>query len=89
MEIKFQNGVHLKKGLFLTYFKHFLVTRKKLQKILQHISQTNTYTYFAHPIDFFCLTNFEKKIRIYQVRFIFGMSPGVDSYLRHFRTINE
>ena len=27
--------------------------------------------YFAHPIDFFCLTNFEK-IQIYQVRFLFG-----------------
>ena len=51
---------HLKKGLFLTYFSHFLVTREKLQKFLQHISQTHTYTYFAHPIDVFCLTNFEK-----------------------------
>ena len=28
-----------KKGL--TYFSHFLVTREKLQKILQHISQTS------------------------------------------------
>ena len=38
--------------------------------------------YFAHPIDFFA--NFEeKKIRIYQVWFLFGMSPGVDSYSRH------
>ena len=45
----------------LTYFSHFLVTRKKLQKFLQHISHSHTYTYFAHPIDFFCLTNFEKK----------------------------
>ena len=27
-EIKFQNGAHLKKGLFLTYFSHFLVTRE-------------------------------------------------------------
>ena len=79
-----------KKGYFLTYFSHFLVTREKLQKFLQHISQTHTYTYFAHPIDFFCLTNFEKKkIRIYQVRFLFGMSPGVDSYTRHFETINK
>ena len=34
LEIKFQNGAHLKKGLFLTYFSHFLVTREKLQKIL-------------------------------------------------------
>ena len=49
-----------KKGLFLTYFSHFLVTIEKLQKILQHISQTHTYTYFARPIDLFCLTNFEK-----------------------------
>ena len=30
-----------------------------------------------------------KKIRIYQVRFLFGMSPGVDSYSRHFGTINK
>ena len=58
---KFQNGAHLKKGLFLTYFSHSLVTRGKLQKFLQHLSHSNTYTYFAHPNDFFCLTNFEKR----------------------------
>ena len=28
LEIKFQNGAHLKKGLFLTNFSHFLVTRE-------------------------------------------------------------
>ena len=51
-----------KKGLFLTYFSHFLDTREKLQKFLQHISHTHTYTYFAHPIDFFfALTIVEKK----------------------------
>ena len=43
------------------YFSHFLVTREKLQKFLQHISQTHTYTYFAHPIDFFALPILEKK----------------------------
>ena len=75
-------------GKSAIYFSHFLVTRKKLQKFLQHISHSHTYTYFAHPIDFFPLTNFNK-IRIYQVRFLFGMSPGVDSYLHHFRTINK
>ena len=64
LEIKFQNGAHLKKGLFLTYFSHFLVTREKLQKFLQHISHSHTYTYFAHPIDFFCLTNFEKNTNL-------------------------
>ena len=36
--------------------------------------------YFAHPIDFFALTIL-KNIRIYQVWFLFGMSPGVDSYI--------
>ena len=61
MEIKFQNGARLKKGLFLTYFSHFLVTREKLQKFLQHISHSHTYMYFAHPIDFFSLANFEEK----------------------------
>ena len=60
----------------------------KLQKFLQHISQTYTYTYFAHPIDFFALPIL-KKIRIYQVRFLFGMSPGVDSYSRQFGTVNK
>ena len=34
LEIKFQNGAHLKKGLFLTYFSHFLV-QGKLQKSLK------------------------------------------------------
>ena len=63
-DIKFQNGAHLKKGIFLTYFSHFLVTREKLQKFLQHISHSHTYTYFAHPIDFFCLNNFEKNTNL-------------------------
>ena len=63
-EIKFQNGAHLKKGLFLTYFSHFLVTREKLQKFSQHISHSHTYTYFAHPIDFFAFTNFQKNTNL-------------------------
>ena len=42
--------------LLFTFSSH----QGKLQKFLQHISQTHTYKYFAHPIDFFCLTNFEK-----------------------------
>ena len=49
------------KGLFFTYFSHFLVTREKLQKFLQHICHSHTCMYFAQPIDFFCLINFEKK----------------------------
>ena len=44
-----------------TYFSHFLVTREKLQKFLQHISHSHKYTYFAHPIDFFALPILEEK----------------------------
>ena len=83
LEIKFQNGAHLKKGLCLTYFSHFLVTREKLQKFLQRKCHSHTYTYFAHPIDFFILPML-KNIRIYQMRFLFGMSPGVDYYFAPF-----
>ena len=34
LKIKIQDGAHLKKGLFLTYFSHFLFTREKLHKFL-------------------------------------------------------
>ena len=46
LEIKFQNGAHLKKRLFLTYFSLFLVTRENVQKFLPHISHSHKYTYF-------------------------------------------
>ena len=78
----------MNKGLFLTHFSHFLVTREKTQKFLQHIFHLQKYTYFAHPIDFFALKAL-KKIRIYHVWFLFGAIPGVDSYLRHFQAINK
>ena len=70
--------------LLFTLFSH----QGKLQKFLQHIALSHTYTYLAHPIEFFALPIL-KKIRIYQVWFLFGMSPGVDSYSRHFGTINK
>ena len=48
-----KNVIHLKKratfDLLFTFFSH----QGKVKKILQHIYQTHTYTYFAHPIDFF------------------------------------
>ena len=46
--------------LLFTFFSH----QGKLQKFLQHISHPHTYMYFAHPIDFFCLTNFEKNMNL-------------------------
>ena len=42
--------------LLFTFFSH----QGKLQKFLQQISQSHTYTYFAHPIDFFALPIFKK-----------------------------
>ena len=76
------------KGLFLTYFSHFLVTREKLQEFLQHRSHSHTYTYFAHTIVFFASLILKKNINLSGTVF-FGMNPGVDSYSRHFGTINK
>ena len=78
-----------KKGWFWPTF-HIFSRQGKLQKILQHIYHLHTYMYFAHPIDFFfALPILKKKKKKYQVWFLFGMSPGVDSYLRYFGTINK
>ena len=52
-----------KRAIFELLFT-FLVTREELQKSLQHISHSHTYMYFAHPIDFFCLTNLEKNTNL-------------------------
>ena len=50
------------KGLFLTYFSHFLVTREKLQKFLQHISHSHTYIHvFCSPYWLFLRYQFWKK----------------------------
>ena len=72
--------------LLFTFFSH----QGKVTKLPSaHSSLTYIHTrYFAHHIDFFALPIL-KKIRIYQIRFLFGMSPGVDSYSRHFGTINK
>ena len=65
LEVKFQNGAHLKKRAIFDLLFTFLVTREKLQKILQHISHSHTYMYFAHLYwFFFCLTNFEKNMNL-------------------------
>ena len=77
-----------KKRLILTYFSHFLVTRESYK------NSFSTYLTHIHTrilltlLTFFALPTL-KKIHIYQIRFLFGMSPGVDSYSRHFGTINK
>ena len=89
MEIKFQNWRSFEKraifDLLFTFFSHQgKVTKNSFSTYLTHIHThilLTLFTFFALPI--------LKKIQIYQVRFLFGMSPGVDSYSRHFGTINK
>ena len=50
-----------KRAIFDQLFTFFSHQEKVTQKFLQHISHSHTNANFAHPIDFFCLTNFEKK----------------------------
>ena len=57
LEINFQNGAHLKKGLFLTYFSHFLVIRESYKNsfstYLTHIHARillTLLTFFASAI---------------------------------------
>ena len=80
LEIKFQNGAHLrKKRLFFTYFSFFLVTRGSYKNSFStYLTHIHTRI-FAHPIDFFTLPVLKKKKKktIYQVWFLFGIIPGV------------
>ena len=52
-----------KRAIFDLLFS-FFSQQGKLQKFLQHISYSHTCTYFAHPIDSFCLNNFEKNMNL-------------------------
>ena len=89
LEIKFQNSAHLKKkwaifDLLFTFFSHQGKVTTIPSAHLTHIHtrvMLTILTFFALPI--------LKKIRIYQICFLFGMIPGVDSYSRHFGTINK
>ena len=66
----------------------FMSPGKRHKKILQHISHLHSYTYFAAPFDLFALPILQK-LRIYHVWFLFGVTPGVDSFSRHFGAINK
>ena len=78
LEIKFQNGT-------FDLLSHFLVTREKTQKFLQHISYIDTH--ILHTPLFICLTNLQKLQD--HVLFFFGATYGVDSYSCHFGAINK
>ena len=62
----------------------------------RHISSFSIYLTYIHTLIFltilnliFCLSNFGEKNQIYQVWFLFGATPTVDSTSRHFRAINK
>ena len=86
LEIRFQNGAHLKKRLFLTCFSHFLVTRER-----HKISFCTYPTYIHTHILLTLLTFFAIPIaKIVNLSwFLFGMTPGVDSLQCHFGAINK
>ena len=67
-----------KRAIFDLLFTFFSYQRKVTKIPSAHISLTYIHV-FCSPYRLFCLTNFEKKIRIYQVWFLFGVIPGVDS----------
>ena len=70
--------------LLFTFFSY----QEKVTKIPSaHISLTYIHV-FCSPYWLFCLTNFEKK-KYKFIGVLFSMSPGVDSYSRHFGTINK
>ena len=86
-EIKFQNGTHLKKGYFWPTFHIFSHQGKDTTIPSAHISLTSIHV-FCSPCWLFALPSLQK-LRIYHVWFLFGVTSGVDSYLRHFGAINK
>ena len=61
LETKFQNGTHLKKGLFLTYFSHFLVTRESYKKsVSTYLTHIHTCILLTVLTFFFALPIFKK-----------------------------
>ena len=72
--------------LLFTFFSH----QGKVTKIPStHISLTYIHTRVLLTLLTFCALPILKRIQIYQIRFLFGTSPDVDSYSRHFGTINK
>ena len=87
-EIQISKWRSFEKGTILDLFFTFFSYQGKITKIPSaRISLTYIHV-CCSPYWLFCFTSFEKKIRIYQVWFLFGMIPVVGSYSRHFGTIN-
>ena len=72
----FKMALIWKKSYFWPIFLIFCHQGKVTKIPSAHISLTYIHV-FCSPYWLFCLTNFEKKIRIYQVWYLFGMSSIV------------
>ena len=77
-----------KRAIFDLLFT-FLSHQGKVTKIPSAHNLTHKHTRILLTLLTFFALSILKKIQIYQIRFLFGMSPGVDSYLHHFGTINK
>ena len=71
-----------KRAIFDLRFTFFSYQGKVTKIPPAHISLTLIHI-FCSPYWLFLPHQFWKKIRIYQVWFLFGMIPSVDSYLHH------
>ena len=91
--LRFGNQISKGRSLEKRAIFDLLVTFSSHQgKVTKIPSARISLTYihvFCSPYWPFLPYQFWKKIQIYQVRFLFGMSPGVDSYSRHFGTIDK
>ena len=79
-----------KKRLFLTYFSHFLVTRENTHSFSTYLTYIRTRILLTLLTFFFFLTlPILQKLWFYHVWFLFGVTPCVDSYSRHFGAVNK
>ena len=77
-----------KRAIFDLLFSFFSQQGKSYKNSFStYLTRIHTHILLTQ-LTFFALTIL-KKIQIYQVQFLFGMSPGVASYSRHFGTINK
>ena len=78
------------KGAIFDLLFTFFTYQGKVTKIPSaHISLTYIHAFCSPYWPFLPYQFWNKIIRIYQVWLLFGMSPGVDSHLRHFGTSNK
>ena len=76
-------------GYIFDLLLNFVVTRESYKNSFStYLTHVHTHILLT-LLTFFALPILKKKMQIYQVRSLFGMSPGVDSYLRHFGAINR